>query len=215
MKIKKIEFFIAGISRFLGSIALSLVISLGTANAANIFYYTSSPESYVGHGETFLVTDADGFGFKNFGYTTTDSVYVIGFSINDFLTNPNIFGTKWWDVAFSQVGTPLTVGFYDNVERDGSTTSPGLSFSGNGAGNSSLTGFFNILEITYKANGSINSFAADFTQYDDGNTEWWNVGSIRYNSDIAVTLVPEPTQSLLMILGLVLVTLVARKRTHI
>jgi hypothetical protein len=84
----------------------------------------------------------------------------------------------------------LTVGFYANAERLGGNTGPGLDFSTSGRGDNTLTGYFNVLDISYDANHSLISFAADFVQYDVGVADLWNQGSIRYNSIIPV---PEPS----------------------
>ena len=95
---------------------------------------------------------------------------------------------------YSYVGGGETVsagpanGFEIGVQGDPFTM---LDFSGNGRGNNSLTGSFNILESNIAEDGTF-SFAVDFLQYDEEITNWWIKGALRYNSDVPVNLTPEP-----------------------
>ena len=66
------------------------------ALAVTAFYYTSSPESWVGHGETVLVTPSHGFEFtasRNFDNG-------VSFAINDFNANPDFQASLWWYSTF-------------------------------------------------------------------------------------------------------------------
>lgn len=179
---------------------------LSAAQAAPItaLYYTSSPASWVGQGETITVTPADGFAFnvsRNFDNG-------VSFWINDFLTNPDFQQQRWWFVDFSApFDATLLVGFYDHATRwpFQEPENPGLDFGGNGRGNNALTGFFEVLEALYADDGSVLRFAADFTQFDEGIAAWWNRGSIRFNSDIPLRTaqIPEPATGLVLLSALI------------
>jgi hypothetical protein len=60
-------------------------------------------------------------------------------------------------------------------------TVPGLSVSGEGRGCNTLTGRFEVLEVTYGPSGEVLTFAADFAQHCEGMGPALT-GSIRYNA---------------------------------
>ncbi len=192
---------------------LGLLATLSQAEAAIEFAYSSSPQSWVGGGETVSVTPALGFSFvpyRNYGNG-------VSFFVNDFDANPDFWATRWWYLDFAApYGQPLSVGSYQGATRwpFQEMGSAGLDFSGNGRGNNTLTGSFDVLEVTYAVDGEVLTFAADFLQYDEGFQNWWNIGSIRYNSDIPVHIatVQEPGMLLLMGLGLGSLVMLARRR---
>lgn len=105
-------------------------------------------------------------------------------------------------------GQPLGVGLYNKATRFpfNSPTKPGINISGNGRGNNQQSGWFNVLEISYGLNG-INAFAVDFRQYDESLTQTGPslYGSLRFNSSIPLTPVPEPSGALLLAAGLLVV----------
>ena len=164
------------------ALALPLAGSVHSARAATVFAVTSGPQSSIGGGETFVVMPEDGFDFTGF----LDSGSIASFFINDFSSSPDRLVPRWWllDVA-SPLGSPLTIGLYPGAIKYPyqPSSSPGLSFEGNGRGNSFATGFFEVFEAVAAADGTILSFAVDFTQYDEGIEDWWNKGDLRINSD--------------------------------
>lgn len=182
------------------------------AFAATVLHYTSGPGSWVGGGETVVVSTADGFAFE----ATRNFYNGVSFWIDDFDTNP--LGTRWWSLDFSAPNSvPLSAGTYLGATRYPfqSSQNPGLSFTALGRGTNTLTGQFSVLEAAYALDGSVSSFAADFLQYDDGIASSWVLGSIRYNSSVAVTVVPIPTAFVLLLSGmsfLFLVPFAARRR---
>lgn len=48
------------------------------------------------------------------------------------------------------------------------------------------------MEADYADDGTVLSFAADFLQYDSGSINAWIKGAIRLNSDLPISLTPEP-----------------------
>jgi hypothetical protein len=177
----------------LASMLLCAAATVAQAAPVTAFYYTSSPSSWVGQGATVTVTPAEGFAFM--ANPTFDKG--VSLAINDFQSNPDFQKARWWYLEFAApFDALLSVGFYDNAMRWPFQDSdrPGLSFSGNGRGNNTLTGFFEVLEVAFDQAGSILRFAADFTQFDEGFEQAWNRGSIRFNSEIPLfpNTVPEP-----------------------
>lgn len=178
----------------------ALSVSRAMALPITGLYYTSSPSSWVGQGQTVLVTPADGFRFgvsRNFD----QSLY---FSILGDLTNPNPLASRWWFLDFAgPYGQELQPGAYLNATRYPfqNFNVPGLSFYGNGRGDNQDSGYFDVLQATYGSDGSVLSFAADFLQIDENNTAAWSRGSFRYNSDVPLTI-PEPASIALVGLGL-------------
>jgi len=185
--------FLSKHQRYLGKSVLGLVMGLAlTANAQTTAFFFTGPNGYVCGGKTGLVTAEDGFVF--YAQRNFDN----GVSLDVFGPNPLNFGASLNFAAPHNV--PLTIGTYLDATRYPfqAPNSPGLSFSMNGRGDNTLTGFFTVLEIAYGPGNSITSFAADFTQYDEGQMNWWNQGSIRFNSSLPI---PEPAVPSLLITG--------------
>jgi hypothetical protein len=139
------------------------------------------------------MTPADGYSF------TVQSIY--NMSVVSFSIHTAAYTDSWYLDFASGSGQPLVEGSYPNATRypfNGS--GPGLAFLGNGRGDNTLTGDFTVLDATYDANGTVLSFAAQFTQYDEGNPNAWNRGLIQYNYSASV---PDTSNSL-PLLGLAL-----------
>ena len=158
----------------------------------NALFFTSSPQSWVGHGETGLVLGSEG---------------------TIFIGNRNVYGgvsfriigasdpTHLWNLDFNAPNRALLIpGNYLGAIRYPSypPSLPGLSFSYDARGDNYLTGYFTVLALQFTANNELQTFAADFVQYDEGNLDWWNQGSIRYNSTLPI---PEPATSYSVLFG--------------
>ena len=175
-------------------LALALAVPLAgwlqPVKAATIFSYISSPYSYVGGGESAVVGPADGFEITAYNYDNKS----LFFAINDFQANPNPWQSRWWYLSLTApTDAQLRAGVYANAARfPDEGGSGGLDFYGNGRGNNSLTGSFTIWEFSHAEDGTVLSIAADFLQYDGGSLDAWSKGAIRYNSDVAIELTPEP-----------------------
>ena len=171
---------------WVGYFTLAVLLSSQHSLASTFFYFTSSPQSWIGQGQTQMYTTVTASVTYNLG-AYSDSVHFAGgggFGLT--IVGPNL-------------SLPV-VGMNSNATRwpfQGS--GPGMDFTGPGRGNNTLTGYFNVLQAEYDASGQVAAFAVDFLQYDEGIATWWNSGSIRYNSPIAI---PEPSTALLVALAL-------------
>ncbi|NRR28757.1 PEP-CTERM sorting domain-containing protein [Oxalobacteraceae bacterium] len=198
------------LSRLLAPFALTLAV-FATPASANIattasVYFNSTPGSWVGGAVGAPVASwvhgIDGifFGGINFDqgvHITYDDGHYWNFDFAAPTFNPS---------DNSNDGQPLHVGLYNNATRFpfNSPTKPGMDISGNGRGNNQSSGWFNVLDIAYGQNGNIDRFAVDFRQFDETQNQTGTslYGSLRFNSAIPLTPVPEPTTVLLLIGGL-------------
>ncbi len=163
------------------TLALTLLLGCHTSVAATILYLDSESGDYIGQGITQTITDADATFTASSNYDNGVSV-----SINS--------STTWWNTNFAApFEAELLPSTYIEAARFSfqSITQAGLSVTGDGRGCNTLTGHFTVYEIQYGPSDTITTFAANFTQYCDGNTAALN-GAIRINSDLPA-IVPTPT----------------------
>src|SRR5688500_839145 len=121
--------------------------------------FQSDAGDYIGGGQTRTWTTVDG----SFSATQSTSFVSIAFAgaSND------------WRLDFrARDGRALTAGPYELATRYpfNSPTRPGISISGSGRGCNTATGRFDVQEVTYKLDGSVDRFAADFEQHCEGRT---------------------------------------------
>jgi len=194
------------------SITIIMSAFVTAANATTALYYFSEPGDWIGQGETVWVTPADGFDFnvsRNFDNG-------ISFDINNFndSTVP-IQDQQWWHLDFSApFNADLVVGPYEGATRFPfqDVSEPGLSFSGNGNGCNTLTGRFDILEVSYAPAGDVQQFSANFEQHCEGGDPAL-FGQIRYNSLAPIDPVPLPAAIWLFGSGLIsLIAFTRRKK---
>ncbi len=168
------KMIIRHISSKLIVIAALCFLSFRGNSQSTLFYFTSSPNSWIGQGQTVFAAPTNGFYILPIsGVNQYEAGFVIG------STTPTIHPI--WDIEMDSPSEYLTNGFYANAERLGGNTGPGLNFDAPGRGDNTLTGYFNVLDINYDSNHTLVSFAADFVQYDVGVPGLWNQGGIRYN----------------------------------
>lgn len=167
------KYFILAVFTALGAIASSQ-----TALASDVFYFTSSPGSWIGGGQTLTLTSPS-TSFSASRYydqgAYTDAVTLSAGGYYFFVVEPNY--------------TLPTIGFYNATRWPFMGSGAGMALLSPGRGDNTLTGWFNVLQADYDSVGNVVSFAVDFMQYDEGNTANWVSGSWRYNSTIPV---PEP-----------------------
>jgi hypothetical protein len=161
----------------------SLLSGSGQKETLTVFRFTGSPSSWVSRGESHLLRPA-----AEDAYTFTLRPGKDGHV--EISVCSSIFNMPSWDVAFAPPrGQKLEMREYGHATRYPfqDPINPGLSFSGYGRGCNGLTGSFRILEMKI-SKGFLQSFAADFVQFDEGHWESWNFGSIRFNSTVPLTL---------------------------
>lgn len=155
------------------------------SQAATAFYFTSTPGSWVGAGQTKLYT-APGDSITAYRYAPDHGAY----------QNAVQFTAGGYRVTIVAPNYSLpTVGYYGSATRwPFMDNGAGLDFSGNGRGNNMLTGWFEVLQADYNADGSIAAFALNFKQHDEGGAAY-TLGAVRYNSSIVI---PEPSMAILI-----------------
>jgi hypothetical protein len=175
------------------------------ATTAEVYLY-SQPGSYVGGGigaqQVTWVHGIDGIfeSASNYGAATSgiDITYDDGNYWNFQFSAPT------YDPATNtNNGQVLHDGLYTNAQRlpFNSPTKPGMTISGDRRGDDGNSGWFDVLDIAYNPDGSLETFAVNFEQFDTGHqTGPALYGSLRFNSSIPVNPVPLPA-SLWLLLG--------------
>jgi hypothetical protein len=164
----------------LAAVGLFLLSGPAGARAADVFYFTSAPASWIGQGQT-----------QTFTPPTTPLYARRTFQLGEY-TNSVELGAGGYSLRLVEPNySAPTVGFFDNVPRwPFMGPGAGMAFTGPGRANNELLGWFNVLEAEYNPDGTVQSFAVDFRQYDERQPNRWNQGAIRFNSIVPV---PEPT----------------------
>jgi hypothetical protein len=137
------------------------------------FLFASSAQSFIGQGQGLFASTTNGYNVQ---------LFQIAPNILQFTVSPVGSINTNWLVEFTTTNDFFTAGLYTNAVNAGGSPAR-LVFGGTGRGDNTSDGIFNVLEATYSGD-QIVSFAADFIQFDNGNTNGWNEGSIRYNSTI-------------------------------
>ena len=161
------------------------VLLFGTSSYGQVTSLTlnSDPGDFIGGGQFTFLTPSDG------SFSASQN-FDQGVSIS-FFGQPGVF----WFLDFAAPNNQLlTVGSYLGATRFPfqSTSVPGLDVDGDGRGCNTLTGSFQVLEISYGPGTTINSFDATFEQHCEGAAPALH-GEIRFNAHPVVT-VTGPTQ---------------------
>lgn len=139
----------------------------------------SDPGDFIGQGQFTFLTPADGSFSAQQNFDQGASV--------SFFGQPGVF----WFLDFAAPNNQLlTVGTYTGAVRFPfqSPSQPGLDVAGDGRGCNTLTGSFQVLEVSYGAGSSIDSFDAVFIQNCEGGPAALH-GEIRFNAHPAVTVI--------------------------
>lgn len=127
-----------------------------TPATGNYVYLVSDPGDYIGQGQTHTYTPAD----------TT-----IGVNSNGGYVGFNLNGATWWYGDFKAMNTltQLQPGYYGNLQRYPfhNPTIGGLSWSGDGRGCNTLTGWFVVDSVSYD-NGVLKAIDLRFEQHCEG-----------------------------------------------
>ncbi len=203
----------------------SLIVSATIAGATLCAAPLSHAQIYADTGTVFLEAEfGNHVGYELNGPTTwmhgIDGVMYGNDNASRANDGVNLFfqrGSDRWLMQFvapafdpntgDAPGNPLRVGLYDNVMGDWrfEPQRSGMLISSPMGEVWDWSGWFNVREISYAANGDLARFAVDFRQYDTlDQTGPALTGSLRYNSTIAIgpAEVPEPASMALFVLGL-------------
>lgn len=187
------------------------IASPASAALASIsgFSFTSSPSALVGAGASRTVFEGEPGLYFNMGMgTSTIFNLYVGTSDSPHAPNWNPADPDAHYYRFhmqSPLGGLLGTGTYTNVTFPMyvNTDQAGLAFWIDGRSPVATVGRFTVLEAVYDSGGSTVSFAADFIQYDLGDTSQWNIGSVRWRSSVPLTIaIPEPQTATLALLAL-------------
>ena len=136
-----------------------------------LIHFESQKGDYIGLGRQWTYTNADApiRATRNFGGGVS-----IGFDADTF----------WFLDFVPASGQTFAVGTYENAQRFPfqGAGHPGLSVDGDGRGCNTLTGRFQVLELTLGADGSVKSLAIDFEQHCEGGTPAL-FGVVRVNAE--------------------------------
>jgi hypothetical protein len=200
---------------------LSNVSHAALANSAEV-YLQGDPGSWVGGA---------------IGAPNVTWVHGIDGIFSSTATGPGLIsisyqGDSWWYFEFASptynpvtntnTGTPLQDGMYENATRYpfNSPTKPGMSIYGNGAGDNTSDGWFDILDVAFDASGNLLRLAIDFKQYDETDTMSGPgiFGSLRYNdpgfalNTTGLAPVPVPASAWLLGSGLLGLSGMSRRK---
>jgi hypothetical protein len=196
---------------FVAVLIVSNCICCASLDAADILYFVGSPTSFVSRGQTWLLSADTGYSFLGIRhFDQAELTNSVQFQVSNAV--PGAF----WDLDFVGPNFSLpVVGSYPNAVRfPFQYTQTGMVLDGDGRGDNTLTGSFQVLEAVFDGSGNLQKFAADFVQYDEGFLDRWNIGSIRFNSDIPITPVPEPSTVAPAALGAAALYLARRVGAH-
>ncbi|MGF1526113.1 MAG: hypothetical protein ACFCBW_04885 [Candidatus Competibacterales bacterium] len=156
--------------------------------APTVLYFASEAGDYIGQGE-------ENTWRRSTGRFTAEVNFDNGITVDYDDDAP---GT-WWTLSFAAPGeVPLEVGVYRDASRFPfqGAAEPGLSVSGSGRGCNALDGSFDVLEVSYGADGGIESFAVDFEQQCDNSVGLLR-GSLRFNSQLPVAVDSTPVEEVI------------------
>ena len=146
---------------------------------------TSDSGDYIGQGQTYLYTAADG---PFIAFVGDDNSVSISFNTTTF--------NHIWSLSFAAAnGAQLTPGSYSNAVRFPfqPTGVPGMSVSGDGRGCNELIGSFQVVHVAYGPGNTLASFDAIFEQHCEGALPALR-GQIRYNATNVALYLTAPAQ---------------------
>ncbi len=156
------------------------------------FAFDSTPGSWVGQGlRNYYVSPVTGWTFSANGGNR-----ILQFGIREIPAPGTYFGGNWLLELASPAGRTLIPGLFENAVRYPfqNANQPGLTLSGNGRGNNTNSGFFEILGAKYAASGAPNFIDVTFTQFDEQNPANWTKGELLYRKNPIYELYEAPSR---------------------
>lgn len=194
-----------------------------TVRSDLIFGYSGStdPQGWVTRGQTKIISSAESGEVNYWSIGITPEQDTIFCDIGRQDSNTGVF-YEIWSIQISNASYGATIPQALQLNREytqpaelawsNETQSwpPFIAFGSrleDGVGRSAEDGIgkFTILELSFGENGSINQLAFDFEKqyrrWNDYGSPRIDIGSVRYNSNIPLT-VPEPTSAALLVISL-------------
>ena len=166
------------------TILIVTVFSLGffaNAKAAFVAYFVGS------NGTTYNISDPTYFVFTTTGWNSGGGQTAAWGALR---TSPSAGQPDSLNIAFATPnGQNLTVGLYQNVISYGISNFSQYRMDISGGPiplNTSLTGWLDVKEIEFDASGKVNKAAFDWNMSS-------NPGTMRFNSTLALSPIPEPS----------------------
>ena len=154
------------------------------ASGADILYFHSQPGDFIGQGQQRGLYNGTGYVIR----PATPSGAIPGRNFQNGVSLTILGGGNSWTLDFAgPQQAPIAVGAYEVAVRYpfNNGLSPGINVSGEGRGCNTLKGRFDVFDVAYGADGSLQRFAADFVQHCEGGVAAL-FGQIRFNSSRAV-----------------------------
>ena len=147
--------------------------------AVTVFRYASDPHEFVRGGYSGTLSTATGSTFT----VTQDHWKGLVCSI---APDPTVAGANpsFWTLSF-YMGNNTTPHVGNYVALLPETTGITLDVVGDGDSDEDIRGDFQVLELVYNPDGSIERLAVDFDQYESGATDGLH-GQFRYNSTVGL-----------------------------
>lgn len=146
------------------------VFAIGAQAQVTSLSLTGDPGDFILGGQSEFLTPANG-SFNVNGLASSGTVSMSFFGPTDF----------WFADFSAPSGQTLSVGSYTGAVRFATPSQPGLDIDGDGRGCNTTTGSFNVLELSYNADGTLASFDATFEQHCEGATPALR-GELRFNA---------------------------------
>jgi hypothetical protein len=165
--------------RILLIVFVSLLLGAKAHGQVTSLTLNSDSGDFVGQGQFLFFTPADG---PFIAQQNSDQGASFSFNTPTF--------DHFWHLDFAAANSQfLAVATYTGAARFPFQTSsqPGLSVFGDGRGCNTLTGSFQVLEVSYGAGSTINSFDAIFEQHCEGAVPALR-GEVRYNAHPVVNV---------------------------
>ena len=174
-----------------GAASATFQVTTPFAPGVNLLYFHSQPGDFVGDALQRALYGGSGYVLRPTPGTIAGRNFKNGvsFSIDG--------GGQSWNLDFAAPqGAPLAAGAYENAVRYpfNNGPGPGINLTGERRGCNTIKGRFDVLEVAYGSDGSVERFAADFVQHCEGGLPAL-FGQIRFNSLQPVyteTMLPAP-----------------------
>ncbi|MES9943253.1 MAG: hypothetical protein ABW104_14865 [Candidatus Thiodiazotropha sp. 6PLUC2] len=151
------------------------VVASSTLQAETTITLNSDVGDYIGQGESYAYSDENAVIQYSRNYDNGITV-----QINNLPDDPY---NRWrFDIAAPD-NAEIQPGIYENATRFPfqDAADPGLAFSGNGRGCNTLTGWFEVYDVSYDAAGGVESLNVDFEQHCEGGSAALH-GTINFNT---------------------------------